>query len=245
MQLRKKTIVAFAVAVLALGVSWSSALAQGGPPTGTPPSGAPAGKPGGKHGQGGVLKSAAEYLGMTVEQLRAELKGGKSLAQVAAATPGKSADGLKAAILADAKSHLDAAVAAGKLTAEKAQAAYSKLQSKVDEIVNKTGKPGGSGGKGAGKAAQRGVMKSAAAYLGLTPQELKEKVKAGQSLAQIAAATPGKSVDGLKQAIVADAKTVIDKLVAEGKISAERGQQYLAQIQSSIDQIVNRTGPGK
>src|SRR6185312_15130155 len=46
-----------------------------------------------EHGRGD-LKAAAGYLGLTVAQLRADLKAGKTLAQVADATPGKSADGL-------------------------------------------------------------------------------------------------------------------------------------------------------
>jgi hypothetical protein len=57
--------------------------------------------------------AAAAYLGLTPAELRAQLESGKTLAQVAA-DRGKSVQGLKAAILAGAKTDLDAAVAAGK-----------------------------------------------------------------------------------------------------------------------------------
>jgi hypothetical protein len=53
---------------------------------------------------------AAQYLGISQATLRSELQSGKSLAQVASATQGKSVEGLKAAIMAAAKARLDQAV---------------------------------------------------------------------------------------------------------------------------------------
>ena len=82
--------------------------------------------------------AAATYLGLTQDELRTQLEGGKTLAQVATAQ-GKSADGLEAAILAGAKQDLDQAVAAGKLTAAQEQEMLSRLQEHVDDIVNNAG----------------------------------------------------------------------------------------------------------
>src|SRR4051794_33904698 len=61
------------------------------------------------------LDAAADYLGLTESQLRDELTGGKTLAQVAR-DHGKGVDGLIDAMVAEAKSHLDDAVADGRLT---------------------------------------------------------------------------------------------------------------------------------
>jgi hypothetical protein len=82
--------------------------------------------------------AAATYLGLTPTELRAQLEGGKTLAQVVAAQ-GKSVAGLEAAILAGAKQELDQAVAAGKLTAAQEQEMLSRLQSHLDDIVNNAG----------------------------------------------------------------------------------------------------------
>jgi hypothetical protein len=41
------------------------------------------------------------------------------------------------------------------------------------------------------------VLRASATYLGLTSDQLKTKLKAGQSLGQVASATPGKSSAGL------------------------------------------------
>ena len=70
----------------------------------------------GMHGRApGGLDAAASYLGMSESSLRSALEGGKTLAQVAK-DKGKSVDGLIAAMVADAKAELAAAVKAGRLT---------------------------------------------------------------------------------------------------------------------------------
>jgi hypothetical protein len=83
------------------------------------------------------IDAAASYLGLTEAQLRTDLESGKTLAQVAAAQ-GKSVDGLKQALLADAKSHLDQAVRDGKITAAQEQQMLNDLSSRLDDIVNGT-----------------------------------------------------------------------------------------------------------
>jgi len=66
------------------------------------------------HGLFGRLEAAAGYIGITETQLRTELEGGKTLAQVAK-DHSKSVDGLVNALFADAKAKLDDAVSAGRL----------------------------------------------------------------------------------------------------------------------------------
>jgi polyhydroxyalkanoate synthesis regulator phasin len=96
------------------------------------------GRPGGH--RGAFAEAAADYLGLTTDELRAQIEGGKSLAQVAQAQ-GKSVDGLKQAMLADAKSHLDVAVTGGKLTADQAKQILDRLTSHIDDLVNHAGPP--------------------------------------------------------------------------------------------------------
>lgn len=81
------------------------------------------------------LDNAASYLGITEEQLRTELEGGKTLAQVAQAH-GKSVDGLVDALVADAKEKLDAAVAAGRLTQSQANEMLNGLRDRITSLVN-------------------------------------------------------------------------------------------------------------
>jgi hypothetical protein len=85
--------------------------------------------------------AAAAYLGLTQAQLHSELEAGKTLAQVAQAH-GKSVAGLIDALVADAKKHLDAAVAAGRLTQAQANQMLSGLHDRVTKRVNSTGPEG-------------------------------------------------------------------------------------------------------
>ena len=92
----------------------------------------------GRGGPFGSLNAAADYLGLTEEQLRSELAGGKSLAQVAK-DRGKSTDGLVAALVAAAKERLDASVSAGRLTQAQADEMLDGLRDRIADMVNATG----------------------------------------------------------------------------------------------------------
>jgi hypothetical protein len=81
------------------------------------------------------LGAAATYLGLTEEQLHNRLESGKTLAEIAKAQ-GKSVGGLKAAMLKDAKSHLDAAVKAGRLSSAEEQRVLADLEQRIDDLVN-------------------------------------------------------------------------------------------------------------
>jgi hypothetical protein len=86
----------------------------------------------------GALDAAAGYLGLTEEQLRTQLNSGKSLADIAKATDGKSVQGVEDAIVAAAKKDLDAAVKDKKLRQDMADEMLQHLKDHVDEIVNAT-----------------------------------------------------------------------------------------------------------
>ena len=89
----------------------------------------------------GGLEAAAGYIGITEAQLRIELGGGKSLAQVATAH-GKSVEGLVNTLFADAKSKLDDAVSAGRLTTSQETEMLNGLKDRITNKVNSTGMDG-------------------------------------------------------------------------------------------------------
>ena len=91
--------------------------------------------------------------GVTQAELRTDLQSGKSLADVAKATDGKSVDGLVAALVTAEKAHLAAAVTAGELTEAQQTAILANLEQRITDMVNgvrPTGGPGGFGGHGGG-----------------------------------------------------------------------------------------------
>jgi polyhydroxyalkanoate synthesis regulator phasin len=111
---------------------------SGGPHEGKPGmpfSGGPASGFGGFSGFGGSIEAITGFLGLSIQELMAEMSSGKSLTEVAEAH-GKTRDELKAFILAEAAKGIDQAVADGKLTAEKAQKAKDQLASSIDQMLD-------------------------------------------------------------------------------------------------------------
>jgi hypothetical protein len=82
------------------------------------------------------LGPATKYLGITPQELRAELRAGKSLAEIAT-SHGKTVDGLVDAIVAPAKARLDKAVASGHLTRQRADELLDRLTDAVEKVVQR------------------------------------------------------------------------------------------------------------
>jgi hypothetical protein len=85
--------------------------------------------------RGSHLDAAATYLGVEEAQLRAALREGKSLADVAKAE-GKSVKGLVDALVADEKKQLDQAVKDGRLTDAQRDQIQATLEKRVTGFVN-------------------------------------------------------------------------------------------------------------
>ena len=185
--------------------------------------------------QRGLLPAAAAYLELTPVALRKELRSGKSLAQVATAK-GKSVDGLKSALVAAIKTKVDAARAAGKLDATRAARLLDRAPRLVERMVN--AKPRARAQRA--KAARGGLLKAAATYLGVTNAQLVTELRAGKSLAQVATAK-SKSVDGLKQALLAALKQKVDAAVDAGRFDAARAQKLLERAPAHIARLVDRS----
>jgi hypothetical protein len=98
--------------------------------------------PGGRgfgHGAGGdELTAAAGYLGLTESALVTQLEAGKTLAQIAGATSGKTVAGLVDALVAAEKTEIAAAVTAGRLTQAQADQVIATLNDRFTALVNGT-----------------------------------------------------------------------------------------------------------
>jgi predicted trehalose synthase len=107
----------------------------------------PAHGPGGKgHGRAfGKLAAAARALGMSVEDLRAALAGGKSLAAVAQ-EKGIDVARIVDALLAEFKARLDQEVASGIHTQAEADQKLAGARARIEAFVNGTAPAGGLGG---------------------------------------------------------------------------------------------------
>jgi hypothetical protein len=80
-----------------------------------------------------------QYLGISEATLRSDPHAGKSLEQIASSTPGKSVEGLKAAIALAEKQRLEKAVASGSITSQQEQERLARLSGHVEAVLKRTG----------------------------------------------------------------------------------------------------------
>ena len=162
----------------------------------------------------------------------------KAVINDAAKTLGVEPSKLSTALKQAMEDRIDAAVAAGRLTKQQGEELKQRIESDDFPLF---GPPAFEHGFGAPHPFFHG-LDAAATYLGLTEAQLESRVNSGKTLAQIAKAE-GKSVDGLKAAILTDAKSRLDQAVAAGKLTAAQAKTILAELTSHVDKLVNRTGP--
>ena len=110
----------------------------------------PAHGPGPGRGGFGKLDAAAKVLGMSVEDLRSALEGGKSLATVAR-EKGIDVAKIVDALVAEFKAHLDQEVASGIHTQAEADQKLADARTRIEAFVNGTAPAGGPGGFGGGR----------------------------------------------------------------------------------------------
>jgi polyhydroxyalkanoate synthesis regulator phasin len=159
--------------------------------------------------------------------------------------------GVEPSALSDALKHalenrIDEAVEAGRLTEEQGNALKERIDSADVPLVFGgfgLGGPDGPGLHHVGPVGLAGHLESAASYLGLDEDELREAFADGKSLAEIAE-DEGKSVDGLVNALVADAEKRIDAAVDDGRLTREQANQIEQDLREHVTDFVNRE-PGE
>jgi hypothetical protein len=82
-----------------------------------------------------VVRLSAQYLGITPNELRFDLRSGQTLSQLAS-TSGKSPSGLEQAVIGAIKSRLDAVVTAGRLGTQAESTILSALQTRLSQALS-------------------------------------------------------------------------------------------------------------
>jgi hypothetical protein len=83
------------------------------------------------------IVAAASYLGVSTDALASELREGKSLARLAATTPGKSQDGLVAALVAAKQQRIAARVAGADVAQARAKRRQERLQKRMIALTER------------------------------------------------------------------------------------------------------------
>jgi uncharacterized protein YidB (DUF937 family) len=224
-----------ASAALAAGLAGGSVLGVtgvAGAQTGDDRPPAESGRPPGGHGP--KLEAAAQALNLSVDELRSKLEGDKTIAQVAQ-EQGVDVQTVIDAMVADATAHIEQRVQDGDLTADQANERKANLQERITTLVNE-GKPRGGGPRGHGPK-----LDAAAQALGVSTDELREQLRDGKTLAQVA---EDRGVDKQKviDAMVADATARIDQKVQDGDLTTDQANERKAELEARITTLVDE-GP--
>jgi hypothetical protein len=162
--------------------------------------------------------------------------------------PAKLNDALQKAL----ENRIDEAVKAGRLTEEQGKAMKERIEAGDFPLF---GGPGFGGHRGFGHHgfALHGFrdLGAAAAFLGVDENALRERLRDGDTLAEVAK-DKGKSVDALVSAIVAATTKRLDEAVAAGRITKAQRDEIVAGLKKRTTEIVNgdfpalrgRGGPG-
>jgi hypothetical protein len=166
------------------GKSSSAKRSAGGVNGGAGAGGSVAGEP------RGDFAAASAYVGISKAKLRKELSSGRSLAAIAATTPGHSALGLLEAIMRPRVRKIEAQLAAKRLSKAEAQRRIQRVRKRVQARLARS-------------TAYKATVLIAEQYLALSPTALRDQLHGGRTLSQLADGSPGKSATGLIAAVMA------------------------------------------
>ena len=171
-------------------------------------------------------------------------KRGEVFAQRVADNLGVTVDDLKAAVKDAQLQGVDDALANDRITQEQADKLREKIESSEgfglrgvikyhDRMQERRGEM------------RRAFIETAAESIGITPEELREALRAGDtSIADVAAAN-GVSVDDVKADILAAAQAKLDAAVADGRITQTVADNAMQRLTDNIDNILNKEAAGR
>ena len=180
-------------------------------------------------------RTAAATIGISPEQLRGQIRGGKTVAQVAT-DHGVDPTTVVNAIVTALTQQIDQKAAAGAIDANRAAQAEQKLPDVASRFVNET-KPRRE------HRVLKDAVQAAAKEIGVSTNDLKDARKDGKSIAQVAQ-DHGKSVDDVVEAVVKAATNDVDQAVKDGKLDAQKADQITKNLPDRAKKLVNRE-PGQ
>lgn len=202
----------------------------------------------GAHGMGALINTVAEELGLNQEELFAGLKADKSIADLAA-EQGVELAAVEAAIVGELETHLAEAVDAGKLSQMEADSMLALLTSEISIRLSQPFsemRADNFGLKGFefDKQGAPAFIADVAEALGMTQDELFAEVKAGKSVADLAA-EKGVALETITDILVAPIAENLAERVKEGQISQSNADTLLEAARTRIGERLNSPFSGR
>lgn len=207
---------------------------------------------GSHHGWGGpfmgqAMTDVANALNISPATLKSDLQAGDSIATIAQKN-NVNLTTVESTLVADAKTAIQGAVTAGRLTSAQAAKIEANLSSRIDTLVTQS--PSHMMGHGMmrrGMGLREGLLKDAASALKISTTTVKSDLQSGESLATIAS-NNGSSGSALVTTLVSDATAKIQSAVSSGKITQTEATKMESHLSQRITKLVNqaplRLSPG-
>lgn len=230
--------------VLALGVTGAAFAQVPGGDSGTPAAPTQDAAGPGRHLPHPGLEELAKASGLDVQVFKDGFEAGKSINTVLAEN-GKDSATVQAAVLADIQVKLTEAVTAGRLTQERADAAYAKAEAGLPNLFDRVPDPDAHHGRHPIRRAVhavRGLLHNAAETIGITDDQLRDGLKDGQTVGQVAEAN-GVAPQTVIDALVADGNARIDQAVADGHLDPAKAAEAKTKLAERVTKLVNEGGP--
>jgi hypothetical protein len=173
------------------------------------------------------IQVAAGYLGISAADLRRRLRTGLTLAQVADTGKGTSSEGLLHALL---QAHA-AAIRKRGLSSGGERARLAAISRRLESELRRT------------RRGHNRELTLASGYLGLEADALLSRLASGQSLAEIASATAGKSRSGLIKALTGPRERRLHEAAARHQLTATAAQAAIDTFRSRTKSEVDSKGP--
>ena len=190
-----------------------------------------------------LLQDAATTIGIGEQTLETDLRGGQTVAQVAAAN-GKTAQAVIRALVGDETTAIDNLASSGKITAAQETKLQANVTQMVTSFVNQT-RPAAASGTGPGGSGEHAALQAAATAIGVSVSTLETDLAKGESIASVAAAeSPGVSTGAVVSAVTTAVDSQISSLQSSGKITSAQASTLTSDVQSRVTSWVDGTYPG-
>ncbi|MBN1680443.1 MAG: hypothetical protein JW966_09120 [Anaerolineae bacterium] len=184
----------------------------------------------------------SEETGLSVDDLKVQVREGKSLAELCTENgvdPQAVYDAAKTQLIAD----IEQALADGKITEERAERMLGNLDDALDAAMNASG-PDGLLLEMVQNRIERTLVDQAAEQLGMQAKDVLQEWRRSDSLAAVIEAHGG-DVIAVLDATEAQVTGDVNQAVADGKITQEQADKVLANLRVRLERRMNTKLPAE
>ncbi len=194
----------------------------------------------------GVLQSLVEIIteetGLTAQEIFQQVRDGATLAEVIEANGG-SVDNVTQALITQAETRVEESVAEGRITQERADEILANLETRISEALNSQFELRGRGEqlRERFENSLRGdALATISDVTGLDLREIRQLLADGATLAEVIESNGG-DVAAVSADLIAQATERVNQLLADGTITQELADDFLAELETRVDDFLNRT----